>query len=254
MEFMTAACSDVGIRKKVNEDSYCIKIAETEDEKILLAVVCDGMGGLARGELASATVIRAFSKWFEDELPNEINNFRPENIKSRWNSIIQEQNNKIGGYGREAGVMLGTTLTAFLIIKEYIIIAHVGDSRLYEINETLRVVTEDQTVVQRDLRNGRITKEQALVDPRRNVLLQCVGASKSLQPEFIIEKVKNNCTYMLCSDGFRHIISENEIFLNLKPDVLNDEDIMKYNAEALVELNKQRKETDNITVVIVKTY
>ena len=68
MKFNVAIHTDVGIRKETNQDSLCLKQAETDKGVILLAIICDGMGGLEKGEVASATVITAFSKWFETEL------------------------------------------------------------------------------------------------------------------------------------------------------------------------------------------
>lgn len=65
-------CSEVGIKKSVNQDSLCIKNARLNNHDVLMAVVCDGMGGLSKGELASASVIRAFSKWFETEMSNGV--------------------------------------------------------------------------------------------------------------------------------------------------------------------------------------
>ena len=69
MNFMIAAHSDVGIKKNTNQDSLLIKVAQTNLGRVCLCVVCDGMGGLAKGELASATVVRVFEKWFEERLP-----------------------------------------------------------------------------------------------------------------------------------------------------------------------------------------
>ena len=69
MNYSIALHTDVGIRKETNQDSMCVKQAETEKGQILLAIICDGMGGLEKGEVASATVINAFSAWFEEELP-----------------------------------------------------------------------------------------------------------------------------------------------------------------------------------------
>lgn len=255
MEFLVSACSDVGIRKKVNEDSFCIKEAETAIGKVLLTVVCDGMGGLAKGELASATVIRAFSQWFEVELPNLIQNeFRAEDVTERWNNMIKDLNMNIGNYGARCGSMLGTTVTAALMYQDKLIVGHVGDSRLYSIYNDVEQLTEDQTVVQRDVNSGKITAEQAKVDPRKNVLLQCVGASKVVNPEFKIQKLNKDTTYILCSDGFRHEITEDEIFLSFNPIKLKDEATIERNAKKLVEINKDRREKDNITVVVVKTY
>ena len=69
MDFLIAAHTDVGIRKKTNQDSVLIKVADTDCGKVCFAAVCDGMGGLRKGELASATLIRDFSDWFDSEFP-----------------------------------------------------------------------------------------------------------------------------------------------------------------------------------------
>lgn len=254
MDYITASCTDVGIRKETNQDSFCIKIAATPIGKIAMAVVCDGMGGLSKGELASATVVRAFSDWFEQELPQSIPTFSIDNIKNRWGSIIQEQNNKIADYGSRSHIDLGTTLTALLVVdKQCLLIAHVGDSRVYKIGEQLEILTQDQTVVAQEVRRGTLTKEEAENDPRRNVLLQCIGASKTVIPEFIVDSVESGCVYMLCTDGFRHVITEEEIQESFQPQTLINEETMKKNAFRLVEENKRRMEKDNITVLLLKT-
>ena len=72
MALMTAYATDVGIEKNTNQDSLSIQTAQTDRGTVILAVVCDGMGGLQKGELASANVILAFRKWFEEKLPEEL--------------------------------------------------------------------------------------------------------------------------------------------------------------------------------------
>ena len=76
MEFLSVLHSDVGIRKKTNQDSVLIKEAMTDYGRIMLAVICDGMGGLAKGEIASASLIRAFLSWFEKDFPEILYNER----------------------------------------------------------------------------------------------------------------------------------------------------------------------------------
>ena len=101
---------------------------------------------------------------------------------------------------------------------------------------------------------GRMTMEQALQDERRNVLLQCVGASDEVYPDLFFGDVEENAVYMLCSDGFRHEITQEEIYRGLQPSALLNESAMKQNAAALIELNKDRGERDNISVVLIRTY
>ena len=99
-----------------------------------------------------------------------------------------------------------------------------------------------------------MTEQQAEVDERRSVLLQCIGASEIVKPDMFTGDVKQNASYMLCSDGFRHEIKAEEIYRNFNPSVLTDENIMNQNTLNLIELNKQRMERDNISVVLIRTY
>jgi serine/threonine protein phosphatase PrpC len=101
---------------------------------------------------------------------------------------------------------------------------------------------------------GMITPEQAKTDSRRNVLLQCIGASNVVNPDFFYGETLCNAVYMLCTDGFRHEIAPEEIFANFHPDILRDVNTMKINADYLIDLNKQRQERDNISVVLVRTF
>ena len=253
MIFLSAVCSDIGILKKTNQDSYCLKIAQTSIGKVLMGIICDGMGGLSKGELASASVIRTFSDWFDNDLSNQLLCFNEKNIVEDWQRIIQEQNIKIAQYGKKNGISLGTTFSAILIIgNQKIIVGHVGDSRAYLISDKIDIITEDQTIIGRELRRGNMTIEQAKTDPRRNVLLQCIGASKAVEPDFICMTPSENTVWLLCSDGFRHLISNEELFDVFRPDNLNNENLMQQKIKDMIELNKNRRETDNITAMLIK--
>lgn len=255
MNYQIAAHTDRGIKKDTNQDSLCVKQAETEKGNVLLILICDGMGGLEKGEVASATVINAFSNWFEKELPTILaKDTYFEDTKYRWDRIIKEQNQNIVEYGRKNHIQLGTTLSIMLIFEDgKYLIGHVGDSRIYKITDNeLEVLTLDQTLVAQKVRNGTMTPEEAERDPRRNMLLQCVGASKTVEPDYISGFVSGNECYLLCSDGFRHVVTADEIKTTFTPLYNNSEEIMKKNVIKLVELNKERGETDNISAILVK--
>ena len=230
--------------------------AETTEGNIIMTVVCDGMGGLDKGELASKSIINAFESWFEVDLPLIL--AKPnviDEIKYQWERLVKILNASIGEYGQENYISLGSTATALIILpsSDYVIV-HVGDTRIYRIQrESLEILTADQTFVAREISMGRMTPEQAAVDPRRNVLLQCVGASKSVYPDFSVGKVNPNECYMMCSDGFRHRITENEILAVLNPEYCTSESNMESRLTNLIEINKARREVDNITAIMIKT-
>ena len=253
MNFLTTLHTDVGIRKDTNQDSALIMEAQTDLGSVLLTVVCDGMGGLANGEIASATVIHEYVNWFENELPKIITRSDPQKlIFGEWEELIMESNRKIADYAGKLGVSMGTTLNAALFMDGKYYIVNVGDSRAYYLSDGLYQITKDQTFVQREMDMGRMTPEEAAVSPRRSVLLQCVGASRIIKPDYFCGDYTVGQVYMQCSDGFRHAISPQELYRYLNFDALKDEAMMHDNAVYLTELNKNRHETDNITVLLVK--
>lgn len=255
MNFIVSANTDVGTTKSTNQDSLSVKVINTSQGRMVFAVLCDGMGGLEKGEVASASVIRAFDNWVNNELPVICNKpIEDSMIRERWNGIITEQNNTIKSYGARQGVKLGTTVVAMLITQNRYYVLNVGDSRAYEISDCIKQLTNDQTFVAREVALGNMTEEQARVDERRSVLLQCVGASEDVYPDMFYGDTHGNAIYMLCSDGFRHEISAEEIHEKLTPNVLFDENTMNLHSRELIELNKIRGERDNISVALVRTF
>lgn len=252
MKFMATADTDVGISKMINEDGVLIKHATVDNNEILMAIVCDGMGGLTKGELASATVIKTFSEWFNEELPYELENVDMSVIGAKWALMLKELNINIMEYSKSiASQGMGTTFSGILFIGNEYVIAHVGDSRIYHIHKNLVQLTTDQTFVAREVSRGTMTLEQAKYDKRRNLLLQCVGASKSVEPQVIIGKIEIGA-YMLCSDGFRHEITTEEIYESLNPINLINKNVMHSNVTYLIEQVKSRGEKDNISCVLIK--
>jgi len=255
MNFIISANTDIGIVKSTNQDSLTVKTINTAIGRMSFAVLCDGMGGLAMGEVASASVIRAFDSWVHNDLPQLCNApLDGEVIKAQWEKILLDQNTAIKAYGGRLGVRLGTTAVVMLLTECAYYVMNVGDSRAYEITDHLQQITTDQTFVAREVALGNMTPEQAEVDERRSVLLQCIGASEEVYPDFFTGATVQNAVYMLCSDGFRHEITPDEIFAKFQPGVLLDDASMNRNTVELIELNKQRNERDNISVVLVRTY
>lgn len=251
MRFLATADTDIGITKRTNQDSVLLKHAMYEDMEVLMAIVCDGMGGLAKGELASATVIRTFSNWFDTALADALARPDLNAIGAQWSGMLKAENAKIRAFSAPLKLSMGTTFCGMLMINDRYLIANVGDSRAYRIDTALRQLTEDQTFVAREIKRGNMTPEQAKVDRRRNMLLQCVGASPVVEPALLFGSVERG-VYMLCSDGFRHEISPQEIYGALCPAALPDAQTMQRNGRMLIELVKQRQETDNISVVLIK--
>lgn len=255
MNYIVQGCTDIGNVKSTNQDSFMLRVFSTNSGKMAFAVLCDGMGGLAKGEVASSSLVNAFRKWSEERLPVlSENGIQDADIYSDWCAIASDFNQKIKLYGKSSGVSMGTTVTAMLITDTRYYIINVGDTRAYELYDDLKVLTKDHSVVAREVELGNLTEEEAENDPRRSVLLQCIGASDVVYPDVFFGDTKKDAVYMLCSDGFRHLVSAEEIYANLNPSVMLNEDMMRNNMLGLIELNKQRQERDNITVLTVRTF
>lgn len=253
MNYLVSAHTDVGIRKKTNQDSVLIKVADTDYGKVCLAVVCDGMGGLRKGELASATLIRSFEDWFQTEFPDLLySGFNNRDLQRSWERRVSLTAKDLERYSENNQVRMGTTLVALLLAGGRYYIMNVGDSRVYELTNTLWQLTKDQTFIQGEMDMGRMTPEEAARDSRRNVLLQCVGASDFIEPEFLTGNIEPGALFLLCSDGFRHVITPQEIMDTLNPAIMTGEEQMRQALVYLTDLNKYRREDDNISAAAIR--
>lgn len=253
MAYFITAKSDIGTIKSVNQDSILVKVANTAFGEIVFAVVCDGMGGLLKGELASATIVRAYDSWFMTKLKDILMEHDWERkVKDGWIDLAVQQNDRLKEYGNQYCVQLGTTVSCLLVVQNRYIVLNIGDSRVYKLTDGIEQITKDHSYVAREIELGRMTKEEAKYSNQRNVLLQCVGASRKIYPDIFEGDYKDGTVFLLCSDGFRHEISEEEIYEHLNPNRINNEKKMESEAVKLIELNKQRKEKDNISVIVIK--
>lgn len=251
MDILTAYSTTVGIVKKINQDALSVKVVNSPEGKILFALVCDGMGGLEQGELASKEVIIAFNNWFVTSFADMISKdtFSEETVRKQWQVLVSEANRRLGDYAEDRGMMMGTTLSVLLVFQGQYFICHVGDSRIYEINHHIRQITTDHSLVAQEVAMGRLTEEEAKVDPRRSILLQCVGASDVIQPQFETGILDFSTTFLLASDGFVHKISEDELFESFRPDTIHSKEELQGICDAMIREVLERGERDNVTVV-----
>lgn len=254
MNFIIGYHTDVGIRKNVNQDAVLIKTAKSPYGRIGLFVICDGMGGLSLGEVASSTAIRYISSWFDEKLPEiDFDIADSEYIYNELSYLVSSINKKILNFGRKEKKMLGTTLTLYLSVNDKYYIMQVGDSRAYKVNGNVEQLTKDQTYVQREVDRGNLTKEEAENHPKRNVLLQCIGAREEVDPVMSTGTLEEGEVYLICSDGFYKKLHEEELEKDLNPLNLNNEEEITSKAEEIIERVKNRDERDNISAIIFKT-
>lgn len=253
MKCVFGLSTDVGIKKKINQDSITIRTGTCNGRNVTMSILCDGMGGLQQGEVASATVIHRFIEWSNSRLVNIIDRDDLINeVEKQWKELLENINQELYQYGKDNHTNLGSTITGVLVVDEQYIIVNVGDSRTYILDEDIYQITEDQSLMAREIKLGRLTEEQAAVDPRRNILLQCVGATENIEIEFYTGIICRGQAFLLCSDGFRHKLSDDEIFQYMEPTKMNSDRYIEKTLEELVRINMERQETDNITAAYIK--
>lgn len=252
--YLAKAMTDIGNVKKVNQDAAVILEGETDNGRVLMAAVCDGMGGLARGEVASGILAERLAAWFRKDFPAVFfrSGIRGSAIRQDLTRLVTAVNKELAMTAESDEDVCGTTCTLLLMCEGQYFAMNVGDSRIYEIGKTAKQLTKDQTFIRREIDAGRMTEEEALKDPRRNVLLQCIGAGDSVEPDFVEGVIAPEATYMLCSDGFRHKLNNDELAAFLAPERMTDEDTMETIAADCIRIVKERRERDNITVILVR--
>ncbi len=261
--YTVAAHSDVGTTKNVNQDSLTVKVANTIYGEAAFAVSGDGMGGLEQGEVASAAVVHAYEQWFLRDLPQFLSRgFSEETLEQVWFRLANDCNVRVAEYSREQKAPMGTTLTAVLLLGGRYYITHVGDCRVYVMGNGMEQLTADQTYVAREVALGHMTPEQAQTDARRNVLLQSIGTVNCVRPDFLRGDFYDDDTFLVCSDGFRHRLTEAEIYDYCHTSLegmewfvenrLNNSHYMNGRLRYIMENIKARGERDNISAILIK--
>lgn len=239
MRYLTACCTDIGKKRAINQDSLLLCSTSFLGNQIVLAAVCDGMGGLEKGELASAEVIRAFAVWFENNLPELLEQGIDETtLYSSWEKLIQNVHQKIYSYGKTHDFRLGTTVTVLLFGGKEYYVAHVGDTRIYEINNQVSQITRDQTAF-------------VLEGGTKSTLLQCIGASNVVKPVYYSGSIRDETVYLICSDGFWHRLGDKAIQEMFSPKIMADERTMLERADRAVSNVIRQGEKDNISVILI---
>lgn len=240
------AKSDVGKRRKNNEDSFIIKNFNND---VSLFIVADGLGGYLSGEVASKLLTEVVSSYIESNL-KDITLKTEEEIKDILRMSVIKANEKIYNLEKtdEKYEGMGTTVVAILKVMEDIYYTSVGDTRMYYIPEDfkyIKQITEDDTYVNMLLKTKAITLEEAKTHSQKHVLTKAIGVIKNLDVK--VEKLEMPYgILLLCSDGLTNMVEDNEILQIVKNNKFGDV------ADALVNKANANGGNDNITVLLVK--
>ena len=252
-----AARTFVGSVKTVNQDAYCVLVGQAGPQEVGLLAVCDGVGGLSSGELASSVAVRELSRWFEDGVARGLTDGRSADglalpdVQRMWAGYFEGLNGRMWAYSQSLNVRMGTTLTGAVLAGGDFVVGHVGDCRAYRLGpEGAELLTRDQTLVQRELDAGRISAEQARRHPRASVILQALGAQETIAPAFSFGEALPGDTLLICSDGLHRRLDEVDFALLAEAE--GTEEALLDALDTLIARAIDRGEKDNITAVCAR--
>ena len=236
------AKTDIGRVRDMNQDYYYIS---NETDEIKIFILADGMGGYKGGEIASQLATISAKSYIESNF-NKIEHTKEEILKlvksaaEYANMIVYEKSKEI----KELEGM-GTTLEIVIIYQNRAYIGHVGDSRVYRIRDQfMRKLTNDHSYVQKLVKDGKITKEEAEQHPKKNMLMKALGCTAFLEPDVMVKGFQKNDILLMCSDGLTNMVSNEEIYNIVKKDAY-------VATKDLVDLANENGGIDNITVIIL---
>jgi protein phosphatase len=236
----TAFVTDRGLNEKrpLNEDSYLL------DAERGIFAVADGVGGAEAGEVASQTAVEVLGEAFRHHKAGD-------DIEDLLELAIQRANASIYQLAHEERrfAMMATTIVALHLAGRHATIGHVGDSRLYRLapDGTLHRETEDHSVVEEEVRAGRMTAEQAAHHPSRNVISRALGAEQSVEVDLQTKEVEDGTIFVLCSDGITRHIPDAELSA-----LLRETDSLEAACAEMKRRCHERGAEDNLTAVVVR--
>jgi protein phosphatase len=235
------AISDIGLFRECNEDSCEYGYFGDTDGFV---VVCDGMGGASGGKVASticsSTVADAIRKGYRPKMTVKA-------ARNLLESAITKANYQVYEKSQSDPYLhgMGTTIVVAIIIKNIAVIANVGDSRAYILNEQgIKQITKDHSLVQLMIDEGKITADEAKTHPDRNIITRAVGVVNFVDVDFEIVDFKTGDKLLLCTDGLCGSVEAEELFGIVSDDI-------NFSTEKLVERALENGSKDNITVALV---
>lgn len=237
------ATSDVGKAREINEDYFYISYP---DDQIQLFILADGMGGYNGGEIASQMAVTAAKNYVMTNFDE--NNTNKDVLLELVKSSIRYANMIVYEKAKENTELtnMGTTLDVCLIYQDKAFIAHIGDSRVYRLrNEFFRRLTKDHSYVQILIDDGELTKDEAMVHPKKNMLMKALGCEPFIEPDGMVRGFLKGDSILMCSDGLTNMITEEEIRKIIQENPADATKLLVQTANDLGGL-------DNITAIIIR--
>lgn len=238
----TFSITDTGVARDMNQD-YFFATDTNLGNLPNLFIVADGMGGHKAGDYASRHTIERTVASISRNSSDEPVTIIQEAISKANELLVAESNED------ETKSGMGTTLVIATLIGNKLIVANVGDSRLYVIGNTVRQITRDHSLVDEMVRLGEIDPSEARLHPDKNIITRAIGAQKNVKADFFEVELAKDDYVLMCTDGLTNMVKDEEILdivrINKEPEAI---------AEKLVKLANDNGGRDNITVTIIKPF
>jgi protein phosphatase len=240
----------VGMKRKLNEDNFGLP----DEER--LAIVADGMGGHASGEVASQMAVETVSAYFKAtqdgaEVTWPFKMDRGDRYEAnRMTVAIKLANQRIHEAAQRSEEMhgMGTTVVATHFLDNRVVVAHVGDSRVYRLRKgQLLQLTEDHSLLNDYIKMSRLREDEAFKFQQKNVIVRALGMKESVQVDLQLDTPQMDDVYLLCSDGLTSMVPDAQI-----NEILNRENDLDRACERLISAANEQGGVDNITVVLAR--
>lgn len=239
--FKTFSVSDIGKRRKLNQD-YVYTSEQPVGPVPNLFIVADGMGGHNAGDLASRLAVNTIVEVIAASQEKE--------LEDMFEAAIELANRKVCDHACRNPELegMGTTVVAATCSDGMLFVANVGDSRLYVVGRHgMKQVTRDHSWVEEMVRRGGLGKEEARNHPDRNIITRAVGAEEKVKPDFFRVELKEGDMVLMCTDGLTNMLEDEEIRMAL--DGARD---LVEQAETLVRRANENGGRDNISVILIQ--
>ena len=231
--------TDIGIARSVNQDAIIFRTVEDKGQSFTVGAICDGVGSLDHGEIASSMLVSKIDEWYWDLLEwIDILTVDETELFSHLKDAVESWNQDIVNYIRTSGVRTGSTMSIIMIIRDRYYIIQVGDSRVYVYQNALRQLTKDASIT-KVANNGM----------KKNYLTNYVGMQEELNYTETVGIINENDLYIYGSDGFYHFFNEEHAKKMIKksPRVTDWEKV----CEKYIEEIKALGERDNISIGVI---
>lgn len=243
MKYLTSVYWERGSVAKCNQDSLVVLQVMTAGGRVLMAAVCDGMGGLSQGECASGYVTRRLQEWFYESLLRAVRKKKAYWIIRRsLDRLVFDMQEQLAGYAGREQISLGTTMTVLVLWENSYLLWHLGDSRAYRLGVTYRG-------------KGNGSGAECLTTDHvygQNRLTKCVGSFGYERPDYKMGVVRHGQAFLLCSDGYRKCVDESELADVLNPKAVETEEQAVRRLRVIGEACMKRGEKDNMSAIYVK--